>query len=242
MPPSPTTRSSRGLPTTARFSAACFCARPACRAAAFLRLWTSPTNRLAWRRQLDARCYGGSVATAGGLVFLGRNDGRLTALDSGSGRRLWSFQLDAGVNAPPTSFEFAGEQYIAVLAGGSVYGGRRGDGLWLFSLHGSIDEAEAPAVPQHARVAPIAVPAGRAPDLANGRSLFATTCAPCHGDRGQGGHGGGVALTSRLDEQQILEVLNAGRSAMPAFGGTLSLGDMQDVASFVLRTLESRER
>ncbi len=195
------------------------------------------TNRLVWRRTLATRCYGGSIATAGGLVFVGRNDGRLTALDSSSGRLLWSFRLDAGVNAPPTTFEYGGEQYVAVLAGGSVYGGRRGDGLWLFSLHGDIDAAALPRAPRHAHVAAIAVPPGRVPDLDNGRSVYDATCAPCHGDRGQGGQGGGVALRRALDEQQILEVVNAGRRAMPAFGGALSLGDMQDVASFVRRGL-----
>ncbi len=39
------------------------------------------TNKLAWRQQWREICYSGSVVTAGGLLFVGRNDGRLTALD-----------------------------------------------------------------------------------------------------------------------------------------------------------------
>jgi alcohol dehydrogenase (cytochrome c) len=210
------------------------------------------TNHIAWRRQLSARCYGGSVATAGGLIFLGRDDGRLTALDKDTGRLLWAFQLDAGVNAPPTTFEYRGEQYVAVLAGGAVYGGPRGDGLWLFSLHGTLGPLP-PLSPQAgtsgarttATLAPPAAaalgpPAGRVPDIDSGKQIYTQTCAPCHGERGQGGHGGGVAFAPALDEQQVLDVLSAGRDAMPAFGGTLSVQQMQDVAGYVRERLLQR--
>ena len=40
------------------------------------------TNKLAWRYLWPDQCYSGTLATGGGLLFVGRNDGRLTALDS----------------------------------------------------------------------------------------------------------------------------------------------------------------
>ena len=43
------------------------------------------TNKIVWQQHWPERCYSGSIATAGGLVFVGRNDGRLTALDSANG-------------------------------------------------------------------------------------------------------------------------------------------------------------
>jgi quinohemoprotein ethanol dehydrogenase len=93
------------------------------------------TNRLVWQQRWKDACYSGSVATAGGLVFTGRSDGRLTALDSSNGRRLWEFQTGAGVNAPPAVFEFEGQQYVAVFSGGSLFASApRGDSLFLFSL------------------------------------------------------------------------------------------------------------
>ena len=49
------------------------------------------TNRLVWQQAWKDSCYSGSMTTAGGLVFVGRSDGRLTALDSSSGKRLWEF-------------------------------------------------------------------------------------------------------------------------------------------------------
>jgi alcohol dehydrogenase (cytochrome c) len=97
------------------------------------------TNELAWQQQWPERCYSGSVATAGGLVFVGRSDGRFTALDSRDGRLLWEFQTGAGVNAPASVFEHRGEQYVAVYSAGSLFASSpRGDSVWLFSLKGQL--------------------------------------------------------------------------------------------------------
>ncbi len=98
------------------------------------------TNRIAWRQQWVDQCYSGSIVTAGGLVFVGRNDGRLTALDKSNGKKLWEFQTDGGVNAPASTFLYKGQQYVVVLAGGTALAGsKRSDGLWLFSLDGTMD-------------------------------------------------------------------------------------------------------
>ncbi len=95
------------------------------------------TNRLAWRQQWNEMCYSGSIVTRGGLIFVGRNDGRFTALDKDNGDLLWEFQTDAGVNAPPSTFEYKGHQYVTVLAAGTFFPGtQHGDGLWLFGLDG----------------------------------------------------------------------------------------------------------
>jgi len=104
------------------------------------------TNRLVWQQRWKDSCYSGSVTTAGGLVFVGRNDGRLTALNSSTGKRLWEFQTGAGVNAPASVFEYEGEQYVVAYSAGSLFGGSpRGDSLWLFSLKGTLEQAAAPS-------------------------------------------------------------------------------------------------
>ena len=41
------------------------------------------TNKIVWQQHWPDTCYSGSTTTAGGLVFVGRNDGRLTALELG---------------------------------------------------------------------------------------------------------------------------------------------------------------
>jgi quinohemoprotein ethanol dehydrogenase len=86
------------------------------------------TNKLAWRQQWREICYSGSIVTAGGLLFVGRNDGRLTALDKTNGRLLWEFMTDAGVNTTVTTFDWHGDQRVVVHAGGGVFAARGGAG------------------------------------------------------------------------------------------------------------------
>ena len=93
------------------------------------------TNRLRWRQAWLDQCYSGTVVTAGGLLFVGRNDGRLTALDSDDGSKLWEFQMEAGMNTTVTVFEHLGAQFVVAYAGGSLFSqSQRGDDLRLFAL------------------------------------------------------------------------------------------------------------
>ncbi len=102
------------------------------------------TNKLAWRYQWPEQCYSGTLATAGGLLFVGRSDGRLTALDSATGKQLWEFQTGAGMHAPVSTFERNGKQYvIAYSAGSALIGSARGDSVWLFALDGTLPPATA---------------------------------------------------------------------------------------------------
>src|SRR5688500_14031075 len=102
------------------------------------------TNKLAWRYQWPEQCYSGTLATAGGLLFVGRNDGRLTALDSATGALLWEFQTGAGMHAPVSTFEHKGTQYVlAFSAGSALIGSALGDSVWLFGLEGKMGPVQA---------------------------------------------------------------------------------------------------
>jgi cytochrome c553 len=185
------------------------------------------TNRLVWRQAWQAPCFSGSVTTAGGLVFVGRNDGRLTALDSSNGNRLWEFQTGAGVNAPASVFEFEGVEYVAVYsAGNALIGSQHGDSLWLFSLHGTLkppdSEQETP---------PPANVAAEAADPERGRKIFEDSCSACHGASGKGGHG--PPLSDTRDIEVITQVVRSGRAQMPAFASRLSEQQIRDVAAYV---------
>ena len=124
------------------------------------------TNALAWRFQWPEQCYSGTLATGGGLLFVGRNDGRLTALDSATGRQLWEFQTGAGMHAPASTFEHNGRQYLlAFSAGSALLGTARGDSVWLFGLDGTLPPVQpGTAVPR--QTAAPAPPAGAAPAAA----------------------------------------------------------------------------
>jgi glucose dehydrogenase len=63
---------------------------------------------------------GGSIATAGGLVFIGAsNDRRFRAFDSKTGKELWVTKLDYSALSVPITYEGkTGKQYVAVTASG----------------------------------------------------------------------------------------------------------------------------
>jgi alcohol dehydrogenase (cytochrome c) len=77
------------------------------------------SGRIAWRRALPAPARGGVLATAGGLVFTGDDDGYLYAMSAGSGQILWRFRTGLRFGSAPFAYEIAGREYLAVAAGGS---------------------------------------------------------------------------------------------------------------------------
>jgi alcohol dehydrogenase (cytochrome c) len=200
------------------------------------------TNKIAWRQEWRDHCYSGSVVTKGGLVFVGRSDGRLTALDKDNGDLLWEFMTDAGVNSTVTTFERGGKQLLLVHAGGGVFAnGKRGDGIWMFSLDGTIESIKPQPVGQNAiaaaRAEASAVAPAPAANLENGAQLYRETCLPCHGPDGGGGEGGGAPLTSALTREVVLATMTEGRNTMPAFGELYTIQQMRDIAAFVVDRL-----
>jgi len=93
------------------------------------------TGKVAWKVDTEQPLMGGALATAGGLVFTGEGNGAFNAYDAKSGKKLWSFQAGAGVNAPPVSYMVNGKQYIAVAAGGNTQlDFKRGNSVIVFAL------------------------------------------------------------------------------------------------------------
>jgi quinohemoprotein ethanol dehydrogenase len=205
------------------------------------------TNRIVWQKQFNDGCRSGSLATAGGLLFMGRNDGRLIALDTRNGERLWEFRTDAPINSAVSTFLHNGEQYVAAYAGGGLFGAQKGDGVWVFSLKGTLNEmpsAAAAANPNptmRGDAAPAITiatpPAGRTADKVNGQRIYRASCVYCHGDNGTGGHGGGAELTAKLTVDSIMAMLSTGRNAMPPFRGVLSVEQMHDLAVWLKEDL-----
>ncbi len=64
--------------------------------------------------------YSGTLATAGGLVFLGLLDGTVAAFDDTSLDELWKINVGSGFSAPPMTFEVSGRQYVAIMSGPST--------------------------------------------------------------------------------------------------------------------------
>ena len=197
------------------------------------------TNRIAWQQQWHEGCWSGSLTTAGGLVFVGRSDGRFTALDARNGERVWSFQTDSGVNAPASSFEYKGDQYIAVFAGGTLFGGgKKGDSLWLFSLKGTVYSLPSPGAPISIIGDGAAVQiAPGAPNVGNGKDLFKQFCTACHGDNGLGSHGGASLVNASKDIGLVVTTATKGRGDMPSFKDVLKPEQLRDIGGYITQGL-----
>ncbi len=80
---------------------------------------------------------GGSIATAGGLVFIAAtNDSRFRAFDARTGQELWSTVIDASGHATPATYQGRdGKQYVVIAAGGGgFFGSKPADSLIAFRL------------------------------------------------------------------------------------------------------------
>ena len=80
--------------------------------------------------------YGGPVATAAGLLFIGATnfDKKFHAYDSRTGKLLWETELPAAGNATPAVYEVNGREYIAITCGGGKQGAPTGGSIMAFAL------------------------------------------------------------------------------------------------------------
>jgi len=93
------------------------------------------TGKIAWQYKSKQPMIGGSLTTAGNLVFSGGDDGYFIALDASTGEKVWQFQTGAGVNAAPMAFTLDGKLHIAVAAGGNAQiNTSRGGTVLVFSV------------------------------------------------------------------------------------------------------------
>ncbi len=108
------------------------------------------TNRIVWQKRTKYPWGTGSglLSTAAGLLFHGESDGNFAAYDVANGELLWKFQTGAGADAPAATYEVNGEQYVALLAGGSSFQlSQRSDSLWAFKIGGTVPPQPAPPEP-----------------------------------------------------------------------------------------------
>jgi quinohemoprotein ethanol dehydrogenase len=156
---------------------------------AWLIAWDPVAGREVWRSEQRGTIASGVLTTAGGLVFQGAQKGEFSAYRDSDGKKLWSTDPQTGVVAAPISYEIAGEQYIAQLAG---YGTRdyyagNSSRLLVYKLGGKASlPPPAPLPPPR----PLDPPAqfGSDAQLARGAETYNANCTMCHdtayGNRG----------------------------------------------------------
>ena len=144
-----------------------------------------------WKVDQPTPTNGGTLATAGNLVFQGTSTGMFKAFAADTGEELWSFPTQTGVLAAPMTYAIDGQQYVAVLVGwGGVWdvsAGGLGGGitpnvsrLLVFRL--GAGKQLPPLKPTPELVLDPPAPAGTPQQIALGEKLYTNSCSVCHGN------------------------------------------------------------
>ncbi len=79
--------------------------------------WDPVKQQKVWQNTDPLPYVGGTLSTAGGLVFHGDLRGWFKALDAKTGQTLWQFNTGSGISAGPMTYQMDGKQYVAVVSG-----------------------------------------------------------------------------------------------------------------------------
>jgi quinohemoprotein ethanol dehydrogenase len=165
--------------------------------AGHLLAWDPVRQKPAWRVQHRFLWNGGTLATAGNLVFQGTSDMRFAAYSADKGKMLWEVSVESGIIAGPMTYMLDGVQYVTVNAGwGGAFaliggdaalatGSRPGGAVMTYAL-----ASKMPAV----AVAPVD------PEAVKGGVLYHSHCAVCHG---AGGISGGLIPDLRHSSEDV---------------------------------------
>jgi PQQ-dependent dehydrogenase (methanol/ethanol family) len=202
--------------------------------------WDPVAQKEVWRHPYAMPWNGGTLATAGNLVFQGTADGRFVAYRADDGRQLWESHAGTGIIAAPITYEVDGTQYVTVVAG---WGG-------AFAMVGGPAAAQA-GVESHGRVLtfalfdqPVTVDAvkqllaSRDPSQAPGEDLYHAYCARCHGALAVGsGVIADLRKSVRTLDAAFPQIIATGLPdrGMPGFASVLTPDEIAQVHAYVRR-------
>jgi quinohemoprotein ethanol dehydrogenase len=217
--------------------------------------WDPVAQKEAWHVDMPDPKSGGTLATAGNLVFQGRSDGKLVAYRATDGKSLWEFEAGVGIAAAPMTYSVDGVQYISVVSGwgGPQVLGNRPPGkghvgsgrLLTFKLGGT-----ATLPPYEHVVKPVPMPtfklAATPAEVEQGRVLFANFCSRCHGgDVVSGGSVPDLRYASDTTHESFEEIVLGGARreyGMPSFTGDLLPAQVRLIHAYILdRARESAQ-
>jgi PQQ-dependent dehydrogenase (methanol/ethanol family) len=206
--------------------------------------WDPVRQKEAWRQQHGLAWNGGTLATAGNLVFQGTADGRFVAYAADDGQKLWEVHAGTGVMAAPVSYEIDGVQYVTVVAGwGGAFALGGGDAAAAAGVQTDgrvLTFALRPPFPEAADVEALITAGG---EIEDAQKLFHTYCARCHGG---GAVGGGVLADLRKSSPEVqaafgdivLKGIFTGKG-MPSFSQWLSEDDVAALQRYVRHQAET---
>jgi len=211
--------------------------------------WDPVAQKAAWSVEHVSPWNGGTLTTAGNVVFQGTADGRLVAYHAASGEKLWEAPTGTGVVAAPSTYMVDGKQYVSVAVGwGGVYGlaaratERQGPGtVYTFVVGGKARMPEFVAqrtgqLLQGVKYDPAKVEAGT--------MLYVANCVFCHGVPGVD-RGGNIPNLGYMDASYIENLPSfvfkgpAMARGMPDFTGKLSGDDVESLKAFIQGTADA---
>ena len=211
--------------------------------------WDPIAQKEAWGVEHASPWNGGTLTTAGSLVFQGTADGRMVAYDARTGAKLWETPTGTGVVAAPATYLVDGKQYVSIAVGwGGVYGlaqratERQGPGtVYTFAVGGT---AKMPAFVEY-RMAKLLQ--GVKYDTAKveaGTGLYVSNCVFCHGVPGVD-RGGNIPNLGYMDAAYIENLDKfifkgpATARGMPDFTGKLSMAEVEAIKAFIQGTADA---
>lgn len=211
--------------------------------------WDPVAQKAAWSVEHVSPWNGGTLTTAGNVVFQGTADGRFVAYHAASGEKLWEAPTGTGVVAAPSTYMVDGKQYVSVAVGwGGVYGlaaratERQGPGtVYTFAVGGKAKMPEFVAqrtgqLLQGVKYDPAKVEAGT--------MLYVANCVFCHGVPGVD-RGGNIPNLGYMDASYIENLPSfvfkgpAMARGMPDFTGKLSGDDVESIKAFIQGTADA---
>ena len=211
--------------------------------------WDPAERKEAWRVELGSPWNGGTLTTAGNLVFQGTADGRFVAYNALSGQNLWESPVGTGIVAAPVTYEIDGQQYVSVAAGwGGVYGlseraaERVGPGtVFTYALGGQAPLPEFAEYPSGTLVAGVEYDPEQVED---GAGLYFSNCFLCHGMPGANS-GGNIRNLGYISAEELshLDTIVFDRSmvsqGMPDFTGKLHADEVDKIKAFIQGTVDA---
>jgi PQQ-dependent dehydrogenase (methanol/ethanol family) len=211
--------------------------------------WDPVRQKQVWDVKRPEPWNGGVLSTAGNLVFEGTANGYFEAYRADTGEKLWSTPAQTGVMAGPVSYEVAGEQYVAVLAGwGGVFPLATGEvsrkagtirnisGILAFKIGGKASLPPLPEIEQPLLNPPATTASTRT--VEQGHALYQRYCGACHGDVAvSGGVLPDLRYSSTLANDQWFHIVLDGMLApngMVSFSKELSRKDAADIRAYVI--------
>jgi len=221
------------------------------KAPAFGRLlaWDPVKQKEAWRAEYVAPWNGGTLTTAGNLVFQGTADGRFIAYNATSGEKLWETPTGTGVVAAASTYMVDGKQYVSVAVGwGGVFGiSQRVTELqspgtvYTFAVDG---KAPLPSFVKYQTEGLLAGVKYDPKDVPEGTAIYVAACATCHGVPGvdKGGNVRNLGYVSPETITNLKDFVFKGPfrdQGMPDFSGKLTEADVVKIQAFIQGTADA---